>query len=242
MIRYDKEYNQKISRVVSNFNRKVRRLEKEEAELIPSRVSVREIKSLYVNRRDLNTYLRDLQRFSKRGSEEIVTVKGKAYTKYQIDVFRHKLARERRALNREIAAEKARPSKYPMQHNVTLQNLKARRETLTKDWVNLIDSKVGESIGNYERKLETYDNYFQMMFQDAYLVDFEDEKVQHIKEKLLELSPNKFMQVLENRPEIQAIFDYYHSLTRLSGTPGKVGYDQFQALYENIDEIVESYK
>ena len=55
MIRYDQAYNQKISRVVSNFNRKVRRLEKEEAELLPSTVRVREIKDMFMNRRDLNT-------------------------------------------------------------------------------------------------------------------------------------------------------------------------------------------
>lgn len=242
MIRYDQAYNQKISRVVSNFNRKVRRLEKEEAELLPSTVSVREIKAQFTNRRDLNTYLRDLQRFGKRGSEEIVTIKGKKYTKYQIDVFKHRLARERRAIAAEIKAESGRKSKYPMQHNISLQNLINRQERLTGYWYNILDSKLSESIGNYQRKLETYDNLFDIMFQDAYLVDFEESKIQHIKAKLLELSPNKLMKALENRPEIQAIFEYYHALTRRSSEPGKVGYDQFQVLYESIDEIVETYK
>ena len=242
MIRYDKAYNQKISRVVSNFNRKVRRLEKEEAKLLPSTVSVREIKALFTNRRDLNTYLRDLQRFSKRGAEDIVKVKGKEYTKYDIDVFRHRLARERRAIAQEIKDESGRQTKYPMQHNITLQNMLTRQERLTSAWYDILDSKLSESIGNYQRKIETYDNLFDIMFQDAYIVDFEESKIQHIKEKLLELSPSKLMQALENRPEIQAIFEYYHALTRRSSEPGKVGYDQFQALYENIDEIVTTYK
>lgn len=243
MIRYDSAYNQKINRVVSNFNQKVRRLEKEEGRLLPSTVSVKEIKSQFMNRRDLNVYLRELERFGKKGAENIVNVGGKEHTEYEIDIFKHRLRRERERLNRDIESERLISSKYPMQHNIAVQNMMNRREKLSESWGYLINSGLSEAIGNYERRLETYDNYFNVLFQDAYQADYDEEKLQYIREKLMELSPSKFIKALENSPEIQEIFNYYHSLTRrnsnMDENEAKRVYDK---LYDEIDEIVKKYK
>lgn len=260
MIRYDSSYNQEINRVVSNFNRKVRRLEKEERELIPSTVRVSDIKSKFTNRRDLNNYLRELRRFSKRGAEDIVTVKGKPYTRYEIEVYRNRLRREKAALDREIAIESRVKSKYPMQHNIALENLKNRRLTLGKNWQETIGTALENQVANYFKRLEIYDNYFEILFQDAYTMGFPDEKIEYIKEKLLTLSPSQLVKLLENSPEVQFIFDYYHSLTRQNGeftgatlnklktmgvkskTSEDRAWDAFDSLYKNIDDLVKTYK
>lgn len=243
MIRYDSAYNQKINRVVSNFNQKVRRLEKEEGRLLPSTVSVKEIKSQFMNRRDLNVYLRELERFGKKGAENIVNVGGKEHTQYEIDIFKHRLRRERERLSRDIEKERVTSSKYPMQHNIAVQNMMNRREKLTESWEYLINSGLSEAIGNYERRLETYDNYFDVLFQDAYQADYDEKKLQHIREKLMELSPSKFTRALESSPEIQEIFNYYHSMSRrnsnMEENEVKRVYDK---LYDEIDEIVKKYK
>lgn len=243
MIRYDQAYNQKISRVVSNFNRKVRRLEKEEAQLLPSRVSVKEIKEMFMNRNDLNTYLRELQKFSKRGAEDIITVGGKQYTKYDIDVFRARLRRERYAVRKDIAEAEMQKSKYPMQHSITIQNMRNRMDKLTRSWSDILDSKMSESIGNYQRKLETYDNYLEVLFQDAYTIDYDTGRLRYIRKKLLELSPRDFIKALEDSPEIQEVFNSYHSMTRQSNVLNEnEARNKFDRLYENIDEIVAKYK
>ena len=93
MIRYDSEYNKTISRVVSNYNRKIARLSNAGVDLLPSKVSIRTIKNQFTNRRDLNVYLRELQKFSKRGAENIVTIDGNRFTQYDIDVFKSRLRR-----------------------------------------------------------------------------------------------------------------------------------------------------
>lgn len=242
MIRYDPRYNQEINRVVSNFNRKVRRLEKEERELLPSTVSVRDIKDKFTNKRDLNKYLNDLRRFSKRGAETIVNVGGKDYTRYQIDLFRINLRRERAALDRDIKRSQSMKHRYPVQHDINVQNLRNRRARLSESWTELISTKLDEQIGSYFKKLETYDNYFEVLFQDAYLIDYPEEKINHIKKNLLKLSPNQFMRALQDAPEVQFIFDYYHSLTRQTGrVGGRTIKDSFDALYDRIDEIVNEY-
>ena len=242
MIRYDPQYNQEINRVVSNFNRKVRRLEKENRELIPSTVRVRDIKDQFTNKRDLNKYLNDLRRFSKRGAEEIITVGGKDYTRYQIELFRINLRRERAALDRDIRRSEAMKHRYPVQHDINVQNLRSRRARLSTSWVDLIDTKLEEQIGGYFKRLETYDNYFDVLFQDAYLIDYPEDKIEFIKKNLLKLSPGQFMRALQDSPEIQYIFDYYHSLTRQTGrVGGRTTKDAFDTLYDRIEEIVNEY-
>ena len=241
MIRYDSAYNQEINRVVSNFNRKVRRLERAGNELLPSPVSTRTIKEQFTNRRELNMYLRDLMRFSKRGAEDIVEIQGKSYTKYQIDLFRRNLRRERDEVRRDIKSAEQIKHQYPMQHNIYLQNLRNRRNALSSSWVNLIRKETDVAVNRYFKRAEIYDNYLQILFQDAYIVGFDEEKINYIKEKLLKLSPNKFIKALQDSPTIQFIFDYYHSLTRRSGLVGDNAYNSYQKLYEEIDHIVETY-
>lgn len=241
MIRYDSAYNQEINRVVSNFNRKVRRLEKEERQLLPSPVSVRTIKEQFTNRRELNMYLNDLRRFSIRGAEDIMEIQGKSYTKYQIDLFRRNLRRERAEIRRDIKSAESINHQYPMQHNIYLQNLRSRKKSLSMSWVNLIDRKSDAIIQRYFKRAEIYDNYLEVLFQDAYLIGFDDDKINYIKERLLKLSPNKFIKALQDSPTIQFIFDFYHSLTRKSGVVGNNAYNSYQKLYEEIDHIVETY-
>lgn len=243
MIRYDSAYNQEINRVVSNFNRKVRRLEQAEYRLLPSPVSVRDIKDKFSSRRELNKYLNDLRRFGKRGSEEIVTLGNKEYSRYQIDIFRANLRRQRAELDRSIKQAQSTRHRYPMQHNVYLQNLKNRRETLTKGWTELIDQKWQDVINRQFKNMETYDNYLEALFQDAYQSGFDPDKAEYIKNKLLELSPDEFIRALEDTPEIKFIFDYYHALTRQTGVTGaQASRDAYEQLYKRIDEIVKTYK
>ena len=242
MIRYNSTDNKNIERVVSNFNRKIARLQKAGYSQLPSKVSIRTIKSQFSTRRDLNVYLRDLQRFGRRGAEDIVTIDGKDFTKYDIDIFRRSLRREKSRLEREIAQAQTMTTQYPMQHDVYTANLKARRSALSGKWADIITTQIREKlIEEPYRHAVIYDNYLEILFQDAYQIGFEDEKIEYIKERLLKLPPRKFIRALEDDPNIQYIFDYYHSLTRTSYMDNNT-YDAFQQIYENIDAIVEKYR
>lgn len=242
MIRYDSEYNKNIQRIVSNFNRKIARLNQAGNVGIPEKVSVRELKSKFLTRTEMNQYLRDLQRFSKRGAEDIVSINGKEFTKYDVDLFRRRLRNERRRLTKEIKQAESYKSRYPMQHDIYTSSIRAKREKLSSEWQDIISTGLFEKLVEepYKRS-EVYDNYLEILFQDAYQMGFSDEKIEYIKSKLLQLSPRKFMNALEGDPNIQYIFDYYHSMTRTSQSDPN-GLDAFQQLYENIDEIVEQYK
>ena len=242
MVKFDADYNSEIARTVSNFNRKVARLQKAGRSHLPSKVSIRTVKSQLSNRRDLNTYLRDLQRFSRRGAENIVTIGGKDYTAYEVDVFKRTLRRERARVDKNLARAILEQNAHPMQHNIYKANLQTRRQALSANWKDIIGSKFGTRLTEEAMKrTQIYDNYLEILFQDAYQLGFEDEKIEYIKNKLLRLNPKDFVSALEDDPNIQYIFEYYHALTR-GTSPNENAYDAFQQLYESIDAIVAKYK
>ena len=89
-IRWKESDSESLRKAVKNFNAKIKRLEKKNPEiknLLPEKISVREMKELIETRQDLNRELNALKRFSRRGSEEIVNVPGSDYnlkiTKWQ---------------------------------------------------------------------------------------------------------------------------------------------------------------
>lgn len=76
-IRWSEQDNINLSKAVKNFNAKVTRLAKNNpaiANVLPEKVSIKQIKELIDTRQDLNREINMLKRFSKRGSEDIVTI------------------------------------------------------------------------------------------------------------------------------------------------------------------------
>ena len=86
-IRYHKKLNQEINRTIKNFNQKIARLEKQERELLPSKITKQELKNTSFTRAELQRKLKELQRFSKRGAEDIIETKGDVkLTQYRQEV------------------------------------------------------------------------------------------------------------------------------------------------------------
>lgn len=129
-----------------------------------------------------------------------------------------------------------------MQHDIYTANIRAKKQKLAAKWSDLIVSGIQEKLINepYRRSV-IYDNYLEILFQDAYQMGYPEDRIEYIKSKLLQLPPRKFIRALEGEPNIQYIFDYYHSLTRTSLADPN-GLDAFDQLYQNIDSIVEHYK
>lgn len=89
-IRWHDSDEQELKRVVRNFNAKVTRLAKKNPQIknvLPEKVTVAQLKELINTRQDLKRELNKLRRFSKRGSEQIITVPDTDYnpqiTKWQ---------------------------------------------------------------------------------------------------------------------------------------------------------------
>lgn len=113
-IRWKQDDEAELSRVVRNYNDKIRRLEKKNPQMknaLPEKASVRQLKNLIETRADFNRELNSLIRFSKKGAEEIVDVPENKYnlktTKWQKEEMTRKVAlinRRRKKRLKEIEA------------------------------------------------------------------------------------------------------------------------------------------
>lgn len=67
-----------LGKAVSNFNKKVRKLQTEENKLVlPEEIDYKTAKEDITTRRELNRFINSLRRFSKSGAEEIIKTSGR---------------------------------------------------------------------------------------------------------------------------------------------------------------------
>ena len=114
VIRWTKDDKQNLRKAVNNFNSKITRLERLGKENLPSKISYKELvgigkleDNVYDNeiytRRELNNMIRSLERFTKRGAEEMVTLEGgQEVTKWQKRELAINKARATRNINKRL--------------------------------------------------------------------------------------------------------------------------------------------
>lgn len=264
-IRYDKKINQEINRTIRNFNQKISRLEKEERNLIlPEKITKKALKESVYTRSELKRKLSELQRYSKRGIEETITTSGGVdISKYEYINLRRESTRLKRNLSREIKAmETIKPKVFGKEQARTFAqmgdqaylNLKAKREALEKN-IERVDKEVFERYKKLVTKIGKSTAYQNTIFKDSYMdmlnklgyfYNYPQEKLEEIKNKVTTLSPKDFLKLFQNEKAIKAILDYYPTIT---GSIKSINPDDFKedvfnlydALYENIDEIIDEY-
>ena len=270
-IRFDKKLNQEINRTIKNFNQKVARLERQERELLPSKITKKEITSLS-SRKELKNKLKELQSFSKRGAEDVITTSGGArLTRYELENLKHQQAKVKAALTREINQMKVtKPKIFGKEQDVSyaemgdeeyLNALAKRKYLEEKD----IDKLSQEKLENYKKILEKTEqqrlymnttfkkNYENMLFDMAYYFNYDATKVKEMKEKIDKLNPNDFLRLFKEDKSIRAILDYYPIVTdtfnpkekrKVGVNPEDIEQDVknlYDALYENIEDILRDY-
>lgn len=264
MIRYNKQLNDKITKTVRNYNAKINRLQKKNPYLaLPEKVTATSIKNISDTRKDLNRELAKLKRFSKKGAENtIVLPSGEMVSEYELSELKRESARLKRNLTKRInqlagtvpkVAGVKQDFTYAEMGDMRLNNMIAKRNELIK-----LDKQIfkGSSIKEYSnlisktRNKQKYqidifkNNYLdKMLFSQAYLIGYDQEKINTIKEKLSTLSNKDFLKAFDEEKLLQMVRDKY----RKSGDVANFWtYQQdliniYDELYNNIDKIVSDY-
>lgn len=135
-IRYNDKFNKELIRTVRNFNAKVSRLERQGIQSPVEKVSVRELKQDFSDRRELMAYMRELRKFSKRGVENIVYVDryGNQFSKYEFNIG---ASRQRRAL--KLGGELYNEA---MGENITLRGQKTPMSLMGTDYTNNLGANI----------------------------------------------------------------------------------------------------
>lgn len=263
-IRYDKKLNQEINRTIKNFNQKIARLEKQERELLPSKITKKDLKSSVYTRTELRRKLKELQRFGTRGAEDIIETKGGArLTRYDYQNIKRESTRVKQNITREINRLKVeKPKVFGKTQTYTFSemgdtdylNLVARRKALEKD-INKLSrdelerfTKLIEKTGKNQQYMNNIfkQNYFEMLTDLAYYFDYDNDKLNILKQKLMNLKPNNFLKLFKEDKSIRAILDYYPVVTNSFNAinPDDIKEDVinlYDNLIDNIDEIIQDY-
>lgn len=263
-IRYDKKLNQEINRTIKNFNQKIARLEKQERELLPSKITKKDLKENVYTRTELYRKLKELQRFSSRGAEDIIATSGGArLTRYDYQNIKRENTRIKRNITREINRlrvskpkifGKIQSSTFSEMGDSDYLNLVARRKALEKD-INKLSRdelerfrKLVEKTGKSQQYMNSIfkENYFEMLTDLAYYFNYDNDKLNLLKQKLMKLKPNDFLKLFKDDKSIRAILDYYPVVTNSFNAinPDDIKEDVvnlYDNLIDNIDDIIKYY-
>lgn len=264
MIRYDENINNQILKTVASFNRKLRRLEKAGIDTNLQKVSTRAIKKEFESRRELESYLKELRRFAKRGSEKIALVDryGNEYSRYEVSTAR---ARQRRAI--KVAKTKIAQAKKitrteggekeveSLMGTDYVNNLQANLENLLnkKFTQNLSEAQQARLLRSAQRILGTEryqrairSNFYDILRKEAELANVDSSKIDFIIESMDKLG-DQFFEIARNGEElIVAIEEKYPQMkdattqAERDSIASEIGV-YVDALYESIPDITEYY-
>ena len=221
-IRWNDNDLNEIKRVARNFNAKVRRLEKKYEGmnvLLPDRVSANYIQELVETRGDLNRELKSLQRFTQRGSENLVNLpnsyNNRKITEWQkTDMQRrankiNRIRKQRKAdlEARELNRGKHRPLNYTRGESVGMGSVDVNMLRPTNPFPKHM-SKMGatlkmdhlrrESQNTYWRQRDTLlrDNFVNTLKENFNGVDISD-----ITKYIEDMDIDKFMDTFNEHPD-----------------------------------------
>lgn len=220
-IRWRQVDEQKLQRAVRNYNAKRRRLiniDPRNEEILPSRITRKELKENIFTRQDFNRAISSLQRFSIRGSEQILNINGTRITKYEYGELKRNIRRINRIreknldnLNNEILKSRGEPLNYTVgMSDIRMLEYKPRNINLNnkspKELRNYLDLIYRQATDNYyHEKNETYkENYLTAFYKEFNGLPSFD----LFYERLKSVPSDVFAMVLKTDTEGSIIFIY----------------------------------
>lgn len=266
-IRYSKKTNERIDKLVRNYNAKINRLARSGSDIaLPrklSREAVVALKNSVSNRADLNRRLADLSSFTARGGEKLISVKGTTLPKYQYET----ITRYKRLLSRRINAKikfytEERPknkgvdeySTYAQMGDKDYLNAVAKKNLLlNKKLEDLSGTDIDTYIDLLQRNAKTKskelwkENYIDILVDTADTYGYDKVKTDQLVRRLNKLTPAQLDKLFTSERTIQQILYYYKPIKDL-GIEVAVKDMQddalvnFDNLYNNLDEILAEYE
>lgn len=261
-----KSSERELSKAINNFNRKIQRLEKVDREIdIPEKANITAIKERITNKWELNREIDKLERFTQRNAEDLMKTKGGVVlSRWEYE----NLQREQKRLNARLLREierygnitpkefgKKQSATYAQMGDEKLSNLKARQKAISskslskinREQLKSLETLINKTNANYRKDKELfYNNYLDgTLLNLGYYVGYDEEKLNYIKEKLNELTPDQFIKAFNTDVSLKDIQDRYVLSHEDGITPEILENDVtpvLDELYKNIDQIVASYK
>ena len=260
-----------LKKAISKFNSKIKRLERVDREIdIPEKANITAIKERVTNKWELNREIDKLERFSKRNAEELIQNKsGVVLSRWEYENIQREQKRLSARLLREIERYgKITPKEFGKKQSATyaqmgddkLRNMEGRYQAISNKNLSKVNklqferlkSLINRTNANYRstKKEIFYDNFLDgTLINLAYVIGYDNQKLEVIKEKLNELTPDQFVKAFNSELSLRYIQDKNISadkdkpdneeeLTQLTEEVTPI----LDEIYNNIDKIVDTYK
>lgn len=266
-IRYDKKLNNEISRVVRNYNAKIRRLEKTGSNVVLpekfGREALKSLKETTSNRADLRRRLKELERFTARGGEQLIKVKGQTIPKYQYQNIKSYQNLLKRRVNKRLEFyETTTKTTAGRKGDVTLAqmgeqdylNLVAKKEVLLKkDYLNLLSEEREKYLDLLRTNTRTKDpniwkqNYLGILIDTGLSFGYDKDKLNTIKERLNKLSANNIDKLISQENTVKNVIYHYDAIKDITDEAGRSAlkddvFSNFDTIYDNLDKIIAQYE
>ena len=255
-----------LKKALNNFNAKIKRLESVDREIdIPEKENITAIMDRVNSKWDLNREINRLERFTKRNAEDLIQNKsGVVMSRWEFE----NIQREQKRLNARLLRDikrysnltptefgKAQEVTYAQMGDERLSNLKARQKAISnknvmkanREQLKSLQTLINKTSAIYRKDKEVfYNNYLDgTLLNTAYFIGYDSAKIQYIKDKLNELTPTQFNKVFEQEQALRDI-QLRYDLTKEDGISPEILENDITPLldnlYNNIDQIVDSYK
>lgn len=218
-IRFDKAYNAEIRRVVHNFNQKRNRAIKRGYKYLPPLLTVRELKSRYTTRSQLNRELNYLRKFNTSKDEALKVIEtsgGAKAIKWEYDYLKANLNYAKEFYDREIQEAAALDTPLQVSKAEYINNLKAKRDYLNLELSELNQSQfrtfrktINEYLYANERNLNNYRNWMSEVELIMRNLGYDNKTINQFFEGFSELTPRQFLNMYRQSALVSRIYELY---------------------------------
>lgn len=217
-IRYTPEYNAEIRRIVHNFNQTRNRAEKAGVpkNRLPNPVKVSELKSNYKTKRALERALNRLDKFSRRSTNERITI-GDNFktTKWNYDYVKGNRDLAQEYFKKEFDRVEKRVSQYPGERDY-LNTISAKIDILSKDIDKLEEREfkaslnaVNEFMQAPSQRKSAYRGYLAVVEDVMDTLNIDNTKKNAFFKKFEQLTPTQFLYMYDNNALIERVYELY---------------------------------
>lgn len=247
-IRWDSDYTKKAQRIVSNFNKRLGYQESYGAQYLPEKASMAYIRETFTNRRDLNRYLRQLERFNAKSAQVVrVGIDNTKMTKWEKQNLISNRASSRAkimaGMRKTINRQGARVHEF--ERGEAYLTMKNELRRLSRPLASLSTSQIrsNEAINLKYREMAKRSkkfkrNFFDILFKDVIQAGGDISQAGRIEQKLSQLTPEQLTALYNDSPHIKYLVEHYHLYT---AKVHDASLDQNgKVLLENELDVIES--
>ena len=255
MKKYTHEENERLRRIVKNFNAKRKRANRRGIKTTSERLTVYDLKQRYKNRpqTEMEKEINLLQSFSTRNTtKQYVNPKGATIPKWQLDYLKLQQEGTKRELLRRQQVLSSKLPTMPGERlpltNVTrkLNILNKPIQEMSQSELNTFRATIDDYLGMAAKRRGGYRGFLSEIDAVMRRTGYDDATINGMHRKFSKLDPDQFLKLHEENDLIARVYELADSPSYEHGIKLNTSVDNareiLDALIDEVDDLVDKYK